>query len=69
MNLALMHAKKNLGNTSSNPSVGCVIANKNKLLSVGSTSPNGRPHAEFNAINFSKENLTNSSLYFYAQFT
>ena len=63
MNLALMHAKKNLGNTSSNPSVGCVIANKNKLLSVGSTSPNGRPHAEFNAINFSKENLTNSSLY------
>ena len=63
MNLALMHANKNLGSTNSNPSVGCVIVNKNKLLSAGSTSLNGRPHAEINAINFSKENLKNSSLY------
>jgi len=63
MNLALMHAQKNLGNTGENPSVGCVIANNKHLVSVGSTSFNGRPHAEFNAINFSKENLKNTSLY------
>ena len=63
MSLALMQAKKNLGNTNSNPSVGCVIVKENKLLSAGSTSLNGRPHAEFNAINFAKENLKNSSLY------
>jgi|LWDU01.1.fsa_nt_gi diaminohydroxyphosphoribosylaminopyrimidine deaminase/5-amino-6-(5-phosphoribosylamino)uracil reductase len=63
MNLALMHAQKNLGNTSGNPSVGCVIVNNNQLVSVGSTSFNGRPHAEFNAINFSKKNLKNTSLY------
>ena len=63
MNLALMHAQKNLGSTGDNPSVGCVIVNNNQLISVGSTSFNGRPHAEFNAINFSKKNLKNSSLY------
>jgi len=63
MNLALMHAQKNLGSTGVNPSVGCVIVNNNHLVSAGSTSFNGRPHAEFNAINFSKEKLKNTSLY------
>ena len=33
-----------------NPSVGCVIVHNDKIISIGQTSFNGRPHAEFNAI-------------------
>ena len=63
MRLALNEAKKTLGNTKKNPAVGCVITKKKHLFSDGSTSLNGRPHAEYNAINFSKVNLSNSNLY------
>ena len=63
MNLALQQAKINLGNTKENPSVGCVIAKGNKLISAGHTGINGRPHAEFNAIKNSKEKLINSNIY------
>ena len=51
MRLALQQAHKTLGNTKTNPSVGCVIASKDHVISAGSTSINGRPHAEKNAIN------------------
>ena len=50
MRLALMQAKKSLGNTKDNPSVGCVIVKNNHVISSGCTSYNGRPHAETNAI-------------------
>ncbi len=63
MSLALAQAQKNLGNTKENPSVGCVIVKDNSVVSAGCTSVNGRPHAEQNAINFSKSNLKNSTLY------
>ena len=63
MSLALAQAQINLGNTSDNPSVGCVIAKKNHLVGAGFTSKKGRPHAEINAIKFSKKKLDNSELY------
>ena len=63
MSLALNQAMINLGNTKENPSVGCVITKNNSVVSAGYTSLNGRPHAEFNAINKCKENLINSNLY------
>jgi len=63
MRLALQQAKKNLGNTKTNPSVGCVIVKNGTILSLGATSFNGRPHAECNAIRSSKFNLKNSNLY------
>ena len=63
MDLALQQAKINLGNTNKNPSVGCVIVKKNSVISVGSTSFNGRPHAEHNAISDSKVSISNSELY------
>jgi len=63
MKLALNQATKNLGNTKDNPSVGCVITKNNSLISVGSTSVNGRPHAEFNAIKSSRSILKGSNLY------
>lgn len=63
MHLALMHAKKSLGNTKENPSVGCVIVNKNSVVSAGTTNFNGRPHAEKNAILSLNKNINNSNLY------
>lgn len=63
MRLALLQAQKNLGNTSENPSVGCVILKNNTVVSVGCTSVNGRPHAEHNAIYQSKVNLKGAELF------
>ena len=63
MKLALLQAQKNLGNTSDNPSVGCVITKNNSVISAGCTSNNGRPHAEYNAIYQSKINLKGAELY------
>ena len=63
MRLALAQAQKNLGNTKENPSVGCIITKNNLVLSAGSTSITGRPHAEHNAISLSRRNLKNSELY------
>ena len=60
MKLALAQAQRNVGNTKTNPSVGCVITKNNQIISAGSTSINGRPHAEYNAINFSKVNINKS---------
>ena len=50
MELALDLAKARQGLTGHNPSVGCVIVKNDKLISIGQTSYNGRPHAELNAI-------------------
>ena len=63
MKLALLQAQENLGHTSNNPSVGCVITKNNSVISVGCTGNNGRPHAEYNAINQSKKNLKGAKLY------
>ena len=50
-NLALKLAEINLGRTKINPSVGCIIVKNDSVISSGLTSANGRPHAEFNALN------------------
>ena len=63
MKLALMQARKNLGNTNENPSVGCVLVKNNHVISAGSTSIKGRPHAEYNAIKYSNVNPIKSTLY------
>ena len=63
MNLALMQAERVIGNTKRNPAVGCVIVKNDFVLSAAHTSLNGRPHAETNAINFSKSKIKNSILY------
>ena len=63
MNLALNYARMNLGNTKTNPSVGCVIIKNGNILGAASTSINGRPHAEYNAIKSSNHNFKDSILY------
>jgi len=63
MDLALRQARVNLGNTKENPSVGCVITKNNSVISAGYTSIDGKPHAEQNAINQSREKLNDCNLY------
>ena len=63
MELALNLAKARHGLTGINPSVGCVIVKNNEILSIGQTGFKGRPHAEFNAIKNSNENLEGSKMY------
>ena len=63
MEIALKLASSRLGLTGSNPSVGCVIVKNDKIISIGQTSYNGRPHAEFNAIKNCIDKLNGSKMY------
>ncbi len=64
MSIALNLAMERNGLTGLNPSVGCLIVKNNKILSFGQTGFNGRPHAEFKAINKCKiKELKGSSMY------
>ena len=60
MNLAFLHANRIVGNTGTNPAVGCIIVKNGCVVSSGNTSYKGRPHAEANALkkgNKKKETL------------
>ena len=63
MSLALTLASARHGLTGENPSVGCVIVNNDQIISIGQTGYNGRPHAEYNAIKNSYDNLEGSTMY------
>ena len=54
-NLAFNLAENNLGKTKENPSVGCIIVKNKSVISSGVTSINGRPHAEYNALNKARD--------------
>ena len=60
--LAYEQAKINLGSTGQNPSVGCVVEKNGSVISSAYTSLNGRPHAEFNALN-KNINFKDSNIY------
>ena len=63
MNLAFNLARDRLGLTGENPSVGCVIVKDDRIISIGQTGYDGRPHAETNAINNSFQNLSGAKMY------
>ena len=63
MKIALDLARSKHGLTGPNPSVGCVIVKNDIIISVGTTSYNGRPHAEYNAIKNCTEDLKGSEMY------
>ena len=63
MEIALKLANSRQGLTGSNPSVGCVIVKNDRIISIGQTSFNGRPHAEFNAIKNCVDDLKGSKMY------
>ena len=62
LDLAYELAENNLGKTGLNPSVGAVLIKDDAVISSGVTSINGRPHAEFNALNKIK-NCSGAKLY------
>ena len=63
MKLALNLASARKGLTGENPSVGCLIVKNDKIISIGQTGFDGRPHAEHNAIKNSLEKLKGSKMY------
>lgn len=50
MNYAIQLAKRGLGVCAPNPSVGCVIVKNGQIIAAEHTAPNGRPHAESQAL-------------------
>ena len=50
LKLALNLARRNVGLTGKNPSVGCVITFKDIIIGRGTTQLGGRPHAEIMAM-------------------
>ena len=58
MNLALLEALRCKGLTGKNPNVGCVIVKNEKVIGIGRTGSEGRPHAEENSI----KSISNKSL-------
>ena len=62
LDLAFQLAEKNIGQTGTNPSVGCVVVKNGTVISSGVTSKKGRPHSEYNALNNLK-NCAGASLY------
>ena len=55
LKLALNLARRNVGLTGKNPSVGCVITCGNLIVGRGNTQNGGRPHAEVMAIKQASE--------------
>lgn len=65
MSMALMLARRGLGTTAPNPSVGAVIVNPENqvLVARGWTQPGGRPHAEVEALARAGEAARGATLY------
>jgi diaminohydroxyphosphoribosylaminopyrimidine deaminase / 5-amino-6-(5-phosphoribosylamino)uracil reductase len=63
MEMALELARSQLGRTAENPSVGCVIARGEEILSTGVTGDGGRPHGEEAALLNAKESLEGATVY------
>jgi diaminohydroxyphosphoribosylaminopyrimidine deaminase/5-amino-6-(5-phosphoribosylamino)uracil reductase len=50
MRAALALARRNLGQTWPNPSVGCILVKNGRVIARAATAPGGRPHAEAAAL-------------------
>jgi diaminohydroxyphosphoribosylaminopyrimidine deaminase/5-amino-6-(5-phosphoribosylamino)uracil reductase len=63
MRAALALARRGLGTTWPNPSVGCIIVNNNRVVGRGTTQPGGRPHAEPIALTMAGEHAKGATAY------
>ncbi len=65
MSIAIRMAKRGIGTTAPNPSVGAVIADEatGELISRGWTQPSGRPHAEKEALRRAGERARGRTMY------
>ena len=63
MRAALALARRSLGRTWPNPSVGCVIVRDGRVIARGRTQKGGRPHAEADALAHARESLKGATVY------
>jgi len=63
MRAALALARRGLGQTYPNPSVGCVIVAGGRVVGRGNTQPGGRPHAEIMALREAGEAARGATAY------
>jgi diaminohydroxyphosphoribosylaminopyrimidine deaminase/5-amino-6-(5-phosphoribosylamino)uracil reductase len=63
MRAALALARRGLGQTAPNPSVGCVIVREGRVVGRGVTQPGGRPHAEVMALRMAGEAARGATAY------
>jgi len=63
MRAALALARRGLGTTWPNPSVGCVIVRDGRVVGRGTTQPGGRPHAEPVALGMAGEQARGATAY------
>jgi diaminohydroxyphosphoribosylaminopyrimidine deaminase/5-amino-6-(5-phosphoribosylamino)uracil reductase len=63
MRAALALARRGLGTTWPNPSVGCVIVREDRVVGRGHTQPGGRPHAEPVALEMAGEQAKGATAY------
>jgi diaminohydroxyphosphoribosylaminopyrimidine deaminase / 5-amino-6-(5-phosphoribosylamino)uracil reductase len=65
MQLAVQFARRGLGSTAPNPSVGAIIvcSDTGALVAMGRTQPGGRPHAETEAIRMAGPRARGATMY------
>ena len=63
MKSAFALARRGLGSTWPNPSVGCVLVKDHRIVGRGFTQPGGRPHAEIMALAMAQERARGASAY------
>ena len=63
MRAALALARRGLGSTWPNPSVGCVIVREGRVVGRGTTAPGGRPHAERRALDWAADAARGATAY------
>jgi diaminohydroxyphosphoribosylaminopyrimidine deaminase/5-amino-6-(5-phosphoribosylamino)uracil reductase len=63
MRAALALARRGLGQTAPNPSVGCVIVAGGRVVGRGRTATGGRPHAEISALRMAGEAARGATAY------
>src|SRR6185369_9772931 len=63
MRAALALARRGLGRTWPNPTVGCVLVHDGRVVGRGFTQPGGRPHAEAEALRMAGEAARGSTAY------
>jgi diaminohydroxyphosphoribosylaminopyrimidine deaminase/5-amino-6-(5-phosphoribosylamino)uracil reductase len=63
MRAALALARRGLGSTWPNPSVGCVLVRDGRVVGRGVTAPGGRPHAEVVALTVAGELARGATAY------
>jgi diaminohydroxyphosphoribosylaminopyrimidine deaminase / 5-amino-6-(5-phosphoribosylamino)uracil reductase len=63
MRAALALARRGLGETAPNPSVGCVIVQQGRVVGRGRTATGGRPHAEVAALAMAGDQARGATAY------